>query len=69
MAIGDVLAVVRADKPEKKAADKKYVTFTGEEWREMEKVYGKTIEPADVKAIITGIFTNVFNVSVAKKSA
>ncbi len=66
MALADVLGEVSAEKKEKKAADKKYVTFTIEEWRALEAKQGKEINPMDVKKIIIGIFEGRFNVSVVK---
>ena len=51
MALNDVLSDLQADKKEKKTADKKYVSFLKEEWAEMEKTYGKSIEPNDVKKL------------------
>jgi hypothetical protein len=67
MALIDVLSDVTADKKEKKAADKKYVTFTSEEWKGMEAKQGKEINPTDVKKIVLGIFEGRYSVSVAKK--
>lgn len=67
MALLDVLADVSADKKEKKTAEKKYVQFSIEEWKGMESKQGKSIEPAEVKKLILGIFEGRYNVSVAKK--
>lgn len=69
MALIDVLSEVTAEKKEKKQADKKYVTFTIEEWKALEAKQGKEINPLDVKKIIIGIFEGRFSVSVVKKSA
>ena len=66
MALFDVLSEVRADEKPKKGADKKYVTFSMDEWKVMEAAHGKEINPTDVKKIITGIFGGKFNVSVVK---
>lgn len=69
MALIDVLSEVTAEKKEKKQADKKYVTFTIEEWKALEAKQGKEINPLDVKKIIIGIFEGRFSVSVVKKPA
>lgn len=69
MALTDVLADVSADKKDKKAAEKKYVQFSIEEWRAMETKQGKSLEPAEVKKLILGIFEGRYNVSVIKKPA
>lgn len=69
MALIDVLSEVTAEKKEKKQADKKYVTFTIEEWKALEAKQGKGINPLDVKKIIIGIFEGRFSVSVVKKPA
>lgn len=66
MALNDVLSDLQADKKEKKSADKKYVSFLKAEWEEMEKAYGKTIEPNDVKKLIQGIFSKTIAVSKVK---
>ncbi len=66
MALNDVLSDLQADKKEKKTADKKYVSFLKEEWAEMEKTYGKSIEPNDVKKLIQGIFSKQIAVSKVK---
>jgi hypothetical protein len=66
MALFDVLNEVSAEKKAKKPADKKYVTFTLEEWKNLEAKQGKEINPMDVKQIIIGIFEGRFNVSVVK---
>ena len=42
MALFDVLADVRADEKPKKGADKKYVTFSMEEWKAMEDLPSMT---------------------------
>lgn len=67
MALLDVMSDVTADKKEKKAADKKYVSFSKEEWSGMEAKQGKEINPVDVKKIILGIFEGRYSISVAKK--
>lgn len=66
MALLDVLADARADEKPKKGADKKYVTFSIDEWKTMEATHGKEINPADVKKIVMGIFGGKYTVSVAK---
>jgi hypothetical protein len=63
MALTDVLASLQADKKEKKAAEKRYVSFSAAEWGEMESAYGKKIDPADVKKLIQGIFKGAFSVT------
>jgi len=68
MALSDVLADVTSEKKEKKSADKKYVTFTKEEWGGMETKQGKQIDPADVKKLILGVFEGRYSVSVIKKA-
>ena len=71
MALTDVLGEITADKKEKKAADKKYVSFSAEEWKGMETKQGKKIDPQDVKKLILGVFEGRYSVSVAspKKAA
>ena len=41
MGLTDVLGAITADKKEKKTADKKYVSFTGDEWKAMGR-HGRT---------------------------
>ena len=69
MALLDVMNEVTATKKEKKAADKKYVTFTLEEWAKMEAAHGKAIQPNDIKSIVVGVFEGRFNISVPKPKA
>ena len=66
MALGDVLAGLQADKKEKKEAGKRYVAFVAAEWADMEKAYGKKIDPVDVKKLIQAIFTGVVVITKAK---
>ena len=45
---------------------KKYVQFTGDEWKELEAGNGSSLEPAHVKALLQGIFSGRVNVSQKK---
>ena len=67
--VNDILSSLQAEKPEKKAAGKRYVSFSAEEWDGMEKTYGKKIDPADVKRIVEGIFKGVFLIGRSKAGA
>jgi len=69
MAIGDVFADLSVEKKEKKAADKKYVSFSLEEWRKLEAKQGAEINPVDIKKMVIGIFEGKYSISVVKKPA
>lgn len=64
MGLAEAFNVIDQEKPEKKTAEKRYVTFSIDEWRDMEKAYGSGIEPGDVKALIQGIFQGTFDINV-----
>lgn len=66
MGLMDVMADITADKPEKKKAEKKYVSFSAEEWASLETKQGKKIDPADVKKLILGVFEGRYSLNVAK---
>lgn len=68
MSLFDALNTIKAEKPEKGKAAKKYVAFTIEEWSELEKAYGKTIDPVDVKKLIQAIFGGTLDVRPIKKA-
>lgn len=67
MALDDVMTAVTADTKVRGKGDKKYVTFSIAEWEEMEKVYGKKIDPVHAKKLLQGIFSKSFNITKAGK--
>lgn len=69
MALGDVFADLSVDKPAKKGADKKYVSFSLEEWKALEAKQGAEINPVDIKKMVIGIFSGKYSISVVKKAA
>jgi hypothetical protein len=66
MALTDVMDALKVEKPERGPAKKKYVAFSAEEWSELEKKYGKTIDPVHVKRLIQGVFSGVLEVRKTK---
>ena len=64
MALADVMAGIAPEKKRSKSENpKKYVQFTGEEWKELEKGNGGPLEPSHVKARLQGIFAGKVNVT------
>ena len=67
MALADVMAGLGTEKKRGKSENpKKYVQFTGDEWKALEKGNGAPLEPAQVKALIQGIFSGAVNVTQKK---
>jgi len=69
--MSDLTSLLAAVKPEPKEGastiKRKYVQFTLEEWQAMEANAGATLQTADVKAIIQGVFAGKLAISVAGK--
>lgn len=51
---------------EGKAAQRKYIQFSLEEWNAMEKAAGAALETSDVKILVQGIFSGKVNLTKAK---
>jgi hypothetical protein len=67
MALGDVLSSLKPEHKRAKSENpKKYVMFTGDEWKTLEAAAGQTLEVSYVKALVQGIFDGKFNVSHKK---
>lgn len=67
MALAEVMAgLAPTAKRGKSENPKKYVQFTGDEWKALEKGNGAPLEPSHVKALLQGIFSGAVRVSNAK---
>ena len=68
MALGDVLgSLAPTSKRAKSENPKKYVAFTGEEWKALEAAAGHKLEVSVVKSLIEGIFQGSLDVRTAKR--
>ncbi len=61
---GDLLAAV-APSAEKKAAAKKYVTFTTEEWDQIETFFGQKVQANELKAFVLAMGSGKVAVGLA----
>lgn len=67
MGLGDVFAAISAEKKESAEPKKKNVSFDIEEWNAMEAKHGKRIEPAQIKALVLGVFDGRFTITANNK--